>query len=98
MFFLLNIFLSLVSFGTFRTQIQRRRLYMYIIGLSSLLLDKTRIKESEKTEKERDFPAHHCSLHIRMQCGIFILIETLLDIPCECFLAIWNYAADPETM
>jgi hypothetical protein len=88
----------LVSFGTFRTQIERRRPYIYIIGLSGLLLDKARIKESEKTEKGRVFPAHHCSLHIRMQCGVFILIEILLDIICECFLVIWNYAADPETM
>ena len=97
-FFLLKIFLSLVSFGTFRTQIERRHPYMYIIGLSSLLLDKARIKESEKTEKERVFLAHHCSLHTSMQCGIIILLETLLDILCECFLAIWNYAADPQTM
>jgi len=75
-FFLLNKFLSLVSFGTFRTQIERCRPYMYtyIIGLSSLLLVKARIKESETTEKERVFPAHHCSLHIRVQCGIFVLI------------------------
>jgi len=28
----------------------------------------------------------------------FYFIETLLDILCECFLAIWNYAADPQTM
>lgn len=97
-FFLLKIFLSLVSFGTFRTQIERRHPYMYIIGLSSLLLDKARIKESEKTEKERVFPAHHCSLHIRTQCGIFILLKrfsiysvnvsllsgTTLPIPKQC--------------
>jgi len=71
--FLLNIFLSLVSFGTFRTQIERRHPYMYIIGLSSLLLDKARIKESEKTENVRVFPAHHCSLLIQCLCSVEFL-------------------------
>jgi hypothetical protein len=71
---------------------------MYLIGLSGLLLDKTKIKESEKKEKACILPVHHCSVHIRMQHEILILIETHLYMRCDYFFVILNSSPDSETM
>jgi hypothetical protein len=71
---------------------------MYLTGLPSLLLNKAKVRESEKKDKDCIVPVHHCSVQIRMQHEILILIETHLGMHCEYFFVTLNCSSCSETM